>query len=143
MTIREDERQWLIYQEKPVTQVVAAVEAFLMNVGAYLLMNHPDQAMRAIGHAGERISETRLEHWRGNLNRLEPTELQAQLVEYLDQVIEWMSQNPDGPEVPRPDQALDEIQAALVWADKRGMAAGVVGEGWYREILRESTLGKA
>ena len=141
MTIRQDEQQWLIYQEQPVTGVVGAVEIILMILGAAPLVFHEDEEVRALGHAGAKIATTRLNHWKGELRGLEPTELQATLAGYINDVIDWLAQDEDN-SMERPDQALDELRAAIVWIDKRGRAAGVSGDGWYREILRESTIAK-
>ncbi len=137
MSIRQDISQWLIYQEDIVPDVVGALEMFLMDVGAFAFLKHPDEDMRAIGHAGARIAATRLAHWKGELRNLEATELQETLAEYLDDITAWLAH-----EGARPDEALDDIRAALVWIDKRAVAAGVVGDGWYREIVRESTIAR-
>jgi hypothetical protein len=136
MSIRTDKRQWLIYQEEPVVDVVSAIEAFLVGIGAAFLKNHEDIAMRGIGHFGEMLAQTRLTHMNGMLGDLESTEMQKELVEHLLAISGYLAGDT------RPDEALDDIHAALVWLDKRAKGAGVSGPGWYREIVRESTLGR-
>ena len=131
-TIREDDAQWLIYQEGLVTAVVDVLEAFLVGLGARLLQGNPDVAMRAMGHFGESLSQTKLAHWRGDLRDLTPTDLQKRLVGHLDEILAWLADE----KMDRPDVALDDIHSAIVWLDKRGKGAGVVGPGWYRELLR-------
>ena len=136
-SIRLDERQWMIFDEESVTAVVGAVEALLVGLGAAALRDHADQQVRAIGAFGEKLAETRLAHWSGQLAGLEPSEVQKQLVAHLYAVSAYLVDEGE-----RPETALDDIQAALVWIDKRAKGAGVVGDGWYREIVRESTLGR-
>ena len=137
MSLREDERQWLIYSEEPVSAVVGGVQAFFCLLGAGMALKHEDVAVRAMANAAERIVRTQLAHWTGELQGLEPTEAQAKVAEYLAEVSEWL----DGKRE-RPDEALDEIWAALVWVDGRAKAAGVSGPGWYREIVRETSVGR-
>ena len=136
MSVRQDDKQWMIYQEEPVTDVVAAIETFLSGIGAAFLKNHEDIVMRAIGSFGESLTQTRLTHMNGQLGDLPSTEMQKELVSHLIAISGYLAGDD------RPDEALDDIQAALVWLDKRSKAAGVVGPGWYREIVRESTLGR-
>jgi hypothetical protein len=135
--MRQDHRQWLIYQEEPVTNVVSILEAFLVGLGAQTLLRHPEQAMRAMGHFGARLAETRMAHWAGQLRGLEPTDGQREMVSHLRVIAQFLAG-----EGPRPDTELDEVHAALVWLDKRAKDAGVSGPGWYREIVRDSTLGR-
>lgn len=139
MTIREDEKQWLIYQEGQVTAVVEAVETMLVALGAASIMDHSDVALRAIGHFGERLAETRMARMAGQLGDLEASDIQKQLVQHLLDIAAFLA---GGEEAERPEMALDDIHAAVVWVDKRAKEAGVVGPGWYREIIRESTLGR-
>lgn len=136
MSIRKDNRQWLIYDEETVRAVEGAVEIFLMGLGASMLINSEDIALRATGHAGLRVSRTRHELWAGRRGGLAPSEIQIQLAGYLDMILAWMAG-----EGQRPDDALDEIHAAMVWLDKRARAAGVAGDGWYREAIRETQSG--
>lgn len=136
MTIREDDTQWLIYQEGPVSAVVEAVEVFLVALGAATIMDHSDVAVRAIGHFGERLAETRLAHMAGQLQGLDSTDTKKQLAFHLLAISAFLAGGD------RPEVALEDMQAALVWVDKRAKDAGVVGPGWYREIIRESTLGR-
>lgn len=138
MSIRQDERQALIYQEEPVTGVVGAVEILCTALGAMILQGHHDQAVRAIGHFGESMSKTRLAHWAGQLKGLEPTEMQKELAQHLAAISAYVGNQ----DTERPGEALDDIQMALIWLDKRARDAGVSGPGWYREIVRESTLGR-
>jgi len=134
MTIRTDERQWLIYDEETVRAVQGAVEIFLMGLGGTILMAHEEIRMRAIGNVGIRVSETRLQVWEGTLKDTETTELRERLAGYVREIISWLGSQTDE----KPEQALDEIHAAIVWLDRRANAAGVVGPGWYRDAIRES-----
>ena len=65
MTIRTDDRQWLIYDEPTVRAVEGALEMFLMALGAATIMGSEDLVLRAMGHSGDRISNTRIELWAG------------------------------------------------------------------------------
>ncbi len=136
MTIRADQKQWLIYQEEQVTGVVKAVETILIALGAATLMDHSDIAIRAIGNFGERLSETRIAHMAGQLQGLDSSDSEKQLVTHLLAISAFLAGGD------RPEMALEDVHAALVWVDKRANEAGVVGPGWYREIIRESTLGR-
>ena len=137
MSIRTDERQWLIYEEESVSAVVGGIQAFFCLMGAHMASKHEDIAVRAMANAAERIVETQMSHWLGKLKGLEPTEAQETVTRYLAEISAWM-----GGEGERPDEALDEIWAALVWLDGRAKAAGVTGPGWYREIVRETSVGR-
>lgn len=130
-TLRKDESQWLIYQEDAVTPAVAGVKSFLMALGASLLLEHPDIVMRAFGNYGAKLADTHLDLWFGKMNE-QPTEEQRQVAEHLKAIYGWL-----GGEEERPDEALDELHAAVVWSDKRATAAGVTGGGWYRDIIKE------
>lgn len=137
MSLRTDLSQWLIYDEETVRTVEGALEIYLMAVGGTVFSNADDVVLRAMGHSGMRIATTRLELWLGKKKGLDPTELQEELAIIIQSVIAWRA----GKE-PRPDDALDEIHAVLVWLDKRTKAAGVNGPGWYREVVRESQSGR-
>lgn len=132
--LRKDENQWLIYDRDSVEAVVAAVKAFLMGLGAQTLLHHEDLEIRALGHAGLRMSATQLDAFAGNL-KVETSPERQEAAQVIGQLIGYLAgfNNLD-------PAAIDEIHAAIVWIDKRAKAAGVSGTGWYREIVREPDL---
>ena len=130
-SIRKDKRQWLIYQETPVREVVKGIEVFLMGLGATALINHPEIALRALANVGRNISDTRMAMWSGQMKGYEPSEDERQVASHLAELIVWMAG-----EGPKPETVLDDFHATGVWIDKRANAAGVIGEGWYREVIR-------
>ena len=137
MSIRQDERQKMIYQEEPVTGVVGAVEILLCAIGANVLLQHEDMEIRSIADFGESLAKTRLKHWAGQYDHLDPTEIQQELADHVTRIAGYLAG-----ELDRPDEALDDIRMALIWLDRRARNAGVAGPGWYREIVRETTLGR-
>jgi hypothetical protein len=126
--LRKDENQWLIYQEDSVRPITDGVKSLLMHFGAMMLMRHEDIAVRAVGHYGASLSDTHLDQW----SQEDATEEQQAVAQHLADIYAWLAEEGE-----RPDQALDEFHAAVVWSDKRARAAGVKGPGWYREIVRE------
>lgn len=130
-SLRKDENQWLIYQEDSVEPAVAGVKSLLMALGASMLLEHPDLAIRAFGNYGQRMTDTHLDLWLGRMTE-QPTDEQAVVGQHLADIYAWLAG-----EAERPDAALDELHAAVVWSDKRANAAGVTGPGWYRDIVKE------
>ena len=137
MSLRKDTNQWMIYEEEAVRAATGAIEIYLMLVGGAVFTRKEDIALRAMGHIGMRIGTTRLELWEGKKRGLESNEVRQELAGYLRDIMAWQAG-----EAERPDQALDELHAVMVWLDKRTNAAGVNGEGWYREVIRESQSGR-
>lgn len=131
MTLRRDLRQWLIYDEEPVTSTVRAVEALAMIVAGPILARHPAIEMRAVGTAMERIGRTRLAALGGRYGDVPDTD--RQVAEHLTAVLCWLDTGVDTPEAAR---ARDELHAALFWLDARLRDAGASGPGWYRELVR-------
>lgn len=135
MTLRKDEKQWLIYQQDSVEPAIDGVKSLLMALGAQALINHPDIVLRAFGHYGQRVTDTHLDLWRGALKE-EPSEERRQVGVYLAEIYAWLAGEGE-----RPEEALDQLHAAVVWSDKRARAAGVTGEGWYRDLIKETVDG--
>jgi hypothetical protein len=131
MTLRKDENQWLVYQQDSVEPAIAGVKSFLMALGAQVLLDNPDLVLRAFGHYGQRLTNTHLDLWIGRMTE-QPSEEQAVVGQYLTEIYAWLAGEGE-----RPDEALDELHAAVVWSDKRARAAGVTGEGWYRDLVKE------
>lgn len=131
MSLRKDENQWLIYDEESVTAAVKGVQSFLMALGAEALKRHPDLVLRAFANFGERVTNTHVEFWNGGKSE-EPSEEQREVGRHLLEIYAWLSGEGE-----RPDEALDQLHAAVVWTDKRAKAAGVSGPGWYRELVRD------
>jgi hypothetical protein len=130
MSLRADKRQWVIYQEPSVAAAVRAVEVLCMMLAGAGLANHEAIELRAIGNSAERMADARLRFMLGLIKDNEPTDEERQAGEHLVLVYDWIKGGA------KPDQATDELWAALYWLDEQAMAGGVSGDGFVREIVK-------
>lgn len=134
MSLRQDEKQWMIYQEDSVKPAIDAVKSLLMALGAEALKSNPDLVLRAFGTFGEQVTDTHLRYWNGGYSE-KPDGRYLVAGEHLARIYAWLSDEGE-----RPDQALDELHAAVVWLNKRAKDAGVSGPGWYRDAVKEVSV---
>lgn len=115
MTLRQDERQWLIYQEDSVVPAVRALEVFAMLVAGPVLAKHPEQSMRALGNMMMRLGEHREELMLAN-DETAGKHVAAILGSLVGAV--------------NADEAKDELHAALFWLDSTLKRAGIKPGNW-------------
>lgn len=118
MTLRQDERQWLIYQEESVVPAVRALEVFAMLVAGPVLAKHPEQSMRALGNMMMRLGEHREELMLAN-NETAGRHVAAILGSLVG--------------VGNADEAKDELHAAMYWLDSTLKQAGIDTGSWMAE----------
>lgn len=121
MTLRQDERQWLIYQEDSVVSAVRALEVFAMLVAGPMLANHPELPMRALGNMMIRLGTAREESM---LTHAEYETAGRHIAAILGSLMG----------VTNADQAKDELHAALFWLDSTLKKAGIKTESWLADV---------
>lgn len=128
MSLRTDERSWLIYDDESIGAVVRMLEAYSMSVTGQKLARHPDKPIRAVGNMMLRLGEQRgHEMLRNGGAQREAVEAFALLGSHLAGV--------PHDEV-RCAQAVDELHAVVFRLDQKGQVAGMTGPGMVREALR-------
>lgn len=115
MTLRQDERQWLIYQEESVVPAVRALEVFAMLIAGPVLSKHPEQSMRALGNMMMRLGEHREESMLAN-DDAAGKHVAAILGSLVGAV--------------NADEAKDELHAAMYWLDSTLKQAGIKPGNW-------------
>lgn len=122
MTLRQDEAQWLIYQEDSVVPAVRAVEVLAMMIAGPVLAAHPEISMRALGNVMLRFGEHRSLHMLNSGNDLERT-----AGEHLAVILGELAG------ATRADDARDELHAAMYWLDSTLKNAGIGTGSWMAQ----------
>jgi len=125
--LRDDPRQWLIYQDEQQGAVMRALETAALQIVGQALAKNADPQVRPIGNVMLKVADARL---RGGFNA---GGYRQRALEYLAKITNWISA-PNS--MPRPDVALDELHAVLYQLDHRMNSAGINGTGFLREIIR-------
>lgn len=131
MTLRQDERQWLIYQETPVVAAVRGLEALCMHIAGQWLAQHPDVELRALGNVAQSLAQVRV---RFGLGMMAGHEVPDELMAATGHVVAILGYLADGRD--RPTVEESEMHAAAYWLDSTLRRAGVAGDGWFRELAR-------
>ena len=118
MTLRQDERQWLIHQEDSVVPAVRALEVFAMLIAGPVLAKHPEQSMRALGNMMMRLGEHREEFMLAN-DDIAGKHVAAILGSLVGAV--------------NADEAKDELHAAMFWLDSTLKQAGIKSGNWVAD----------
>lgn len=126
VTLRHDMKQWLIYEEEPVTATVRALEAAAMGMTGQSLATHPDLKVRAIGTMLRKLADVRIATLIGEGGD------SATAADHVALILNWLNR----PNLDPPAESLDEFHAALFWLDGRLNDAGTGGDGWYRLLAR-------
>lgn len=119
MTLRQDERQWLIYQEDSVVPAIRALEVFAMLIAGPVLAQHPEQSMRALGNVMMRLGAAREESM---LSNAEYETAGKHIAVILGSMVGAVNA----------DEAKDELHAAMFWLDSTLKQAGIKG-GWVAD----------
>jgi len=125
--LRTDERQWLIYQEEPVTAGMEAIEIIALTVTGNLLADNEHVEMRAVGNVMLRWADAR----QRTLNGEDATDAEHTAIEFATEILDWM-----GGQGERPAIALEQLHAIAFSFDSTLQGAGIDGPGWYRELAR-------
>ena len=125
--LREDDRQWLIYQEEPVTAGMEAIEVMALTVAGTLLAQNEHVEMRAIGNVMIHWADAR----QRTLDGEDASDAEHAAIALAKEVLDWMGNGGDEPE-----SALEQLHAVAFQFDSTLSGAGIKGDGWYREIAR-------
>lgn len=128
MSLREDERSWMIYSEESVGAVVRMMEAYALSVTGQKLRRHPDQKIRAMGEMMIRTGEHR--GWEA-VNAGGVREEAANAFALLGAHVSALPHD----EV-RCAKALDELHATVFRLDQKIQSAGSKGPGALRQLVR-------
>ena len=128
MTLRHDDKQWLIYEEAPVAAAVKAVEVLGLITAGTVLKESPEVEVRAVANLMLRWADARVKTMGAG------DEYEQTAVGHITTIMDWLSGGAD-PET-RPDVALSELHASAFSFDSTLMGAGITGDGWFREIAR-------
>ncbi len=131
MTLRTDERQWLIYDDDSLGAIIRGLEAWaLMVLGTRLRDSGPDRirALNGIGAFCQKVANQRLVEMKRNGGAQEVA------ADWILLVSKWAAgKTPLTPDVAR---ALDEIHSVSTRIDSRVNGAGVSGPVVHRVAVR-------
>lgn len=122
--LRDDPRQWLIYTEEPVTAAMMSVEVLALQMAGQLLKDAPDIELRAVGNVMLKWADAR------ERSLSDGGMFQSAALDYVHEVFEYLGGGQ------RPDEALDQLHAAVFGFDKTLNSAGIQGDGWAQELAR-------
>ena len=140
MALRDDDRQWMIYDPAVVAAVFEATNAAsLVMFGAWLQKPSsrvPKELQEHLGNMGavlHRIGEARQQINAG----LEPNDVPDELVWAQEawNVIALWRQDPNKVPYPKVVAAADELSAALTYLDQRTMETGTDHPRWNSRIV--------
>jgi hypothetical protein len=128
MSLRTDERSWLIHDDDSIGAVVRGLEAYALSVTGQKLSRHSDKRIRAIGSMMVRLGEQRgHEMLRNDGAQREAVEAFA----LLGTVLAGVPHDPV-----KAESALDELHAVVFRLDQKAQIAGVQGPGTVRQAMR-------
>lgn len=127
MTLRQDERQWLIYQEDSVVPAMRAVEVLAMLIAGPLLAAHPEISMRALGNVMLRLGAHREAYMLGS-GEGHPSDPEVIAGRHLATILGELAG------VARADVPRDELHAAMFWLDSQLQKAGIKGDNWVANV---------
>lgn len=127
MTLRQDEGQWLIYQEDSVIPAMRAVEVLAMLIAGPLLASHPEISMRALGNIMLRLGSHREAYMLGSGGG-HPSDPEIIAGRHLATILGEMAG------VARADVSRDELHAAMYWLDSTLKKAGIKEGTWMADV---------
>jgi len=128
MKLRQDERQWLIYQEDSVIAAIRALEVLGLGLAAPYLATHGLISLRALGNVAAKLARTRIQIMLSSDNPY-----MRVAGEHVGTIFRVLADNP--PES-SDESALDELHAALFWFDSILNTAGTNGPNWFQSLAR-------
>lgn len=123
--LRQDERQWLIYQEEPVSAAMMGMEVIALTVAGSLLADNEHVEMRAVGNIMMLWADAR------QRTLVDGNDSERAAMEMADEILSWMGGQGD-----KPEDALEQFHAVAFQFDSVLRGAGISGDGWFREIAR-------
>ncbi len=140
MGLRQDERQWLIYDPNTVELVFKALEASaLVMYGEWLQMRAKGsgsligESMARIGTVLSKMGDARQQIQAG----LAPNDVPDELVEAqrgLDLLNRWL-QNPNSVSASKVAEVVDQIAAAMTYMDERTKDTGTNHPRWNSRLV--------
>lgn len=133
MSLRTDERQWMIYDEETQGAVIRGIEAWALMIAGTRLrknnrLNDRIKAMNAIGAFMQKVAGQRIVEMKKNGGA------QEAVADWIVLTSKWVAgKTPYTPDVAR---ALDEIYAVIFKLDSRANGVGMNGGGVIREAIR-------
>ncbi len=131
MTLRTDERQWLIYDEEVLGAYMRGLEAWaLMVFSQRLRQTGPDRnrALNGIATFAGKVANQRLKEMKRNGGA------QEAVADWILIVSKWAAgKSPMTPDIAR---GLDEFHSVSTRIDSRVGGAGVLGPGVHRQAVR-------
>ncbi len=129
MSLRTDDRQWLIYEtDGEVGGLVRGVEVMALVMAGKVFARHRVDGIRGIGHFMLRIANARMREMKKNGGA------QEAVMDHLEKILKVAVGG--SPWTPDAERALDELYALTVYTDTRAKDAGIVGPGTIREAVR-------
>jgi hypothetical protein len=134
VTLRLDQNQWVIYQEPSVQAAIRAVNIVTSILAGDAMEKHHEMRIRAMGHVAGSLADSQLRYGLGLVEGHDPDEFTRLATEHAVTIISFIK-GAESSEAS--ERALDEVHAAVYWLDSRLKAAGITGDGWYRELARK------
>ena len=128
MSLRTDERSWLIYDDESLGAFARVLEMYSLSVTGQKLARHPDQRIRAIGTLMVRIGETR------GVEMIRNDGAQRVAVEHMVLFGAFLAGLPH--DESKLDEALNELHSLAFRLDSRANSAGIAGPGVHRLAVR-------
>lgn len=128
MSLRTDERSWMIYDEESIGAVVRMMEAYAMSVTGQKLRRRPEIQLRAMGEMMIRLGEQR--GWEASRE----DGVNKEAMEHFSIIGAYLAGQTVDPV--RLTTALDEIHAAVFRLDQKARSAGMQGPGRIKELVR-------
>lgn len=128
VTLRTDERSWLIYDDESIGAVVRMLEAYALSVTGQKMMRHPEIEIRAVGNMMLRLGETRGAEC---LQEGGAKGVAAQHMALLGAHLAGIVHN----EI-QCRKALTELHAVVFRLDQKARTTGTKGPGSFRRALR-------
>jgi hypothetical protein len=126
--LREDPRQWLIYDEETQGAMVRGLEAMAMQMVGQTLVRNKDMKVRAMGFTMLNLADARI---RTAMNQ--PGSVRDTVIKHLAKIMGWLSSRG---RTEYPAIELDEVHAVLYQLDHRARSAGIRGPGILRDQVR-------
>lgn len=124
--LREDPRQWLIYDEETQGAMVRGLEAMALQMVGQTLSKNEDIKVRAMGFTMLNIADARIRS-----AMAQPGSTRDTVMKHLARIMGWLSRRATYPAV-----ELDEVHAVLYQLDHRFRSAGIRGGGKLRDLVR-------
>ena len=125
--LRDDPRQWLIYDEETQGAMMRGLEVMALQMVGQTLRRNKESKVRAIGYLMLNVADARI-------RSAEPGSKREQVIRHLALVMGWLSRR--GPMDIATAEALDEIHATIYQMDHRFRSAGIRGGGKLRDMVR-------